>query len=225
MADMSWTGYWTSVSVVERFITPCNFTLSIDFNTSGMDAARQHAAFSRIKYFVEDVLHESVLMCLDNPLVANFKSNTTSKVILFNTEPLEVIVAATLWKKFNKITEGKIEIVRVSISSDQSDGLVSHLEDDHLIDDDGEISHDPFAQYNNAIWWNRSDMGVSDWTEIDSDNPNKKTIHLDSTEWPSFLDWDFITVTDEDVDKPQKDNVVSIKKGKWKPEVIPGDKT
>jgi hypothetical protein len=228
MADMSWTGHWTSISVVDNFLSPCNFTLSIDFNTAGVNAARHHLAFSRIKHMVEETLHESVLISLDNPMISYFKNHTVSKVIPLTTDPLEVVIAATLWKKFNKITEDEIEIVRVSISSDQSDGMISHLEEHDLIDDHGEVNIDPFAAISNSIWWNRSDMGVSDWVEIDAENENKKTIHLDTTDWPEYLQWDFITIgKDGVIENPVKvtDNVVPLKKGKWKPEVIPGDKS
>lgn len=228
MADMSWTGHWTSVSIVDNFISPCNFTLSIEFNTAGVNAARHHLAFSRIKHVVEEVLHESVLISLDNPMISYLKNHTMSKVIPLHTDPLEVVIAATLWKKFIKITEDEIEIVRVSISSDQSDGMISHLEEPDLIDNEGELNIDPFASVKQAIWWNRSDMGVSDWVEIDAKNDNKKTIHLDTTEWPEYLQWDFITISDDGViSNPVKisDNVIPIKKGKWKPEVIPGDKS
>ena len=161
-------------------------------------------------------------------MISYLKKHTMSKVIPFHTDPLEIVVAATLWKKFIKITEDEIEIVRVSISSDQSDGMISHLEEPDLIDNEGELNIDPFTSVKQAIWWNRNDMGVSDWVEIDAENDTKKTIHMDTTEWPDYLQWDFITISDDGViDTPVKvsDNVIPIKKGKRKPEVIPGDKS
>lgn len=223
MADMSWTGHWSSVVVIDKFIHPCNYSLSIDFNAGGSDPVRQHTAFSRVKYLVDELMHDSVLISIDSSLLPVFKNDSFAKTITFAVDPLEVIIAATLWRKINAITENEIDIERISISSDQSEHLVSHI--DHEFMDDNDITTDPFVIHKQKAWWNRSDSGVTDWMEIvnvDDDGKKHAIIKLDTTEWPEFLSWDF----DEKVfDKTDKDNVISIKPAKWKPEVIPGDKT
>lgn len=224
MADMSWTGHWSSVVVIDKFIHPCNYSLSIDFNAGETDAVRQHTAFSRIKYLVEEIMHDSVLIAIHNPLLAIFKNDTFGKTITFAVDPLEVIIAATIWRKINAITENEIELERISVSSDQSENLVSHIDQDFMDSVDNDLTTDPFIIHKHKVWWNRSDAGATDWMEVtgtDEDGKKHIAIKLDTTEWPEFLDWDF---DDKVFDKTNKDNVISIKSTKWKPEVIPGDK-
>lgn len=224
MADMSWTGYWTSVTVIDKFIHPCNYTFSIDFTGGSDDAVRQHMAFSRIKYLIDDILNDTIHCSMNNPLLPVLK-DTYTRVVTFSTDPIEVVVAITLWHKILQITEGEIDIERIGVSTDQGDNLVCWIDQLFMEETDLSIVEDPYKSFNEKAWWNRPDAGATDWMEItDTEDPIKKkaNVKLDYTDWPEYLQWDF----DKKVlDTPAPDNVISIKPKKWKPEVIPGDKS
>lgn len=221
MADMTWNGRWNVVSVVEDFIQPCNYNISIDFNTGSDDPAQQHMAFARIKYFVEEVLDQSVFISLDSPFLPVFKKSQ-SRVIGFGNAPLEVIITASIWSKIEAFTEGTLELERISLSCDVGDGLINHIDSDFMSSVKDDLLIDPIAVHKEKIWWNRADMGVTDWIEmVVEEDKIRATVRIDNEPWPEFLQWDF---EEKLVDSDNKDNVVSLK-GKWKPEVIPGDKT
>lgn len=224
MAEMSWTGYWSGISVIDKFLHPCNYTFSIDFAGSSEDAARQHNAFCRVKYLIEEILDDCIMCSMDNPLLPVFK-DTYTRVATFATDPIEVVIAITLWKKISQITAGEIELERIGVSSDQGDNLVCWIDQLFMDETELDIVTDPYEQFKEKAWWNRDDAGVTDWMEIsDTEDPVKKkaSVKLDCTDWPEFLQWDY---DNKNIDTPAKDNVISIKSAKWKPEVIPGDKT
>lgn len=221
MADMTWNGSWSAVSVVEDFIQPCNYKISVEFNTSSDDPARQHTAFARIKYFIEEVLNQSVFIGADSQFLPVFKKSQ-AKVICFGNAPLEVIVTASLWSKIEAFTEGALEMERISISTDVGDHLINHIDAEFISNVREDLLADPLAPHKEKIWWNRPDMGVCDWIEIIPEEDRiRALVRIDNEEWPDFLQWDF---EEKNIDSGPKDNVVSLK-GKWKPEVISGDKT
>lgn len=220
MADMTWNSSWAAVTVVEDFIQPCNYKISVDFNTGSDDPAQQHMAFARIKFFVEEVLNQSVFMSLDSPFLPVFKKSQ-SKIIGFGNAPLEVIITASLWSKIEAFTEGVLELERISLSCDIGEGLINHIDAEFMDSVKNDLLSDPVAEHKEKIWWNRADMGVCDWIEIiPEEDKIRALVRLDTEAWPEFLQWDF---QEKSIDDEKKDNIVSLK-GKWKPEVIPGDK-
>ena len=220
---MTWTGKWNGICVVDKFIQPCNYTMSVDFDTTDDDVSHQHTAFSRIKFFVEQVLHESIVISMDSVFLPAFK-NSQSNVICLGNEPVDVTLATVLWSKIEQFCEGHLELHRISVSSDLGDGLVSHVDADFVDAMRTDLLRDPFVEHGNKIWWNRTDLAVGDWVEIvKTDTESRAIIHLEEREWPDFLEWEDAQVDDKPSDG---ENVVSIKnRQRWKPEVIPGDKT
>lgn len=220
---MTWTGTWNGICVVDKFIQPCNYTMSVDFDTTDGDVSNQHTAFSRIKFFVEEVLHESIVICMDSVYLPAFK-NSQSTVLCLGNEPVDVTFAAALWSKMENFCEGHLLFERVSLSSDLGNGLVSHIDADFVDSLRDDLLSDPFIEHGNKIWWNRPDLAVSDWIEItEREGTRHAIIHIEDREWPDFLSWDS---DPSEIRSDNSENVVSIKnRERWKPEVIPGDKT
>jgi hypothetical protein len=223
MADMTWTGTWNGICVVDKFIHPCNYTMSVDFDTTDGEVIHQHTAFSRIKFFVEEVLHESIVISMDSVYLPALK-DSHSRIICLSNEPLDVTLAAALWSKMESFCEGHLEFQRISLSSDMGDGLVSHIDVDFVESIRDDLLNDPFVAHGSKIWWNRPDLSVSDWIEVtEREGKPHAAIHIEERDWPDFLSWDD-DITDTKPDNGE--NVVSIKnRERWKPEVIPGDKT
>jgi hypothetical protein len=217
MADMSWRGGWSSVTVVGEYMGPCNYEVEIDFDVMTDDPLAQNTAYNRMKYLFESIYQDNVLICLDNPLVPVLKKMMRSQVIVFPLEPLDMIVAGVSWYKLHNICESHIQLERIRISSDQSDDCILNITDDFMKESKG-LSEDLFLPYGKPAWWFRSDFGVEDWIEnVDG----KLQAHYSEEAWPEFLQWDW---RPEDTEHNDKNNVVKLDK-KWKPEVIKGDKT
>lgn len=218
MADMSWRTVFTTVTVIDKFISPCSYVFEIAFDLDTEDSEKQNTAFLRIKHLIENILDDSVLICLDNPLLPVLKKDTETTVVTFILEPMDLIIATTLWRKIEAITEGLLVIERISISSDKSDNLCINISPDFM-EDGSMLDEDPFVKYGKPAWWFRNDLGIEDW--INEGDPETQ-IHYNVNSWPDFLEWDYTPVEEKPAEP--KDNVVKLDK-KWKPEVITGDKT
>jgi hypothetical protein len=217
MADMSWRTVFKTVTIVDKFISPCNYVFEIAFDLDTEDTAKQNTAFLRIKHLIENVLNDSIFICLDNTLLPVLKKDSETAVITFILEPMDLVIATTLWRKIEAITDGLLVIERISLSSDKADNLTINLSQDFM-EDASMLEEDPFKKYGKPAWWFRNDLGVEDW--IEEGDPQMQ-IHYNVNRWPDYLEWDY-EFKEEDAEP--KDNVVPLDK-KWKPEVITGDKT
>ncbi len=89
--------------------------------TSGRD---QNLALARLKYFVYDILENSVF--LNHKHVDQRKKFTAAglRVITLPDEPVDQILGMTLCTKFNAIQQGRMIVTDLDISSTQGDNVV-----------------------------------------------------------------------------------------------------
>jgi hypothetical protein len=218
MTDMSWSSTWSCCSVIDDYIGPCYYDISISFEMLTTDTSEQTVVFGRIRSLIKDIYQDALFIGMDNPLLPMFKKKTKQLIITFPTVPNDLTVSLATWKKIDAICEGKARVNNVMISCDQSDNLTVHYDEDfvHSPETTEEFKLMPWPEQ--PAWWYRSDAGVGDWMETIKD---KNKLHIEVTDWQPMLRWDY------KLDKNKyknTDNVVPLKKS-WKPEVISGDKT
>lgn len=209
MTDLSYEATWDSVICLEDWLSPNKYTAKIYFDIETDSGDHQNIAFERCKIFVETLMHNSLLINMDNPLVQTLHKTTKQKIITLPNEPLDVIIAAILYHKLNAISEGNMIINQIKIKSDQGDNVWVHFDEDFAMAF-GSLENSMYEKINSEKpWWYRPDASSCDWFEI-----KKKEVkfHLHKVAWDKSLSWD----TDED---NKKSNLL------WKPHVIDGGKS
>jgi hypothetical protein len=99
------------------------YTLTVHMTTVNMDGDYHNIAYERMKYWVDDVLSDSILIYEKDPLVDVWLS-TEQRIILFPEQPVDQVVGILLYSKFNAITEQQFIINEVEISSALGDDVV-----------------------------------------------------------------------------------------------------
>jgi hypothetical protein len=149
-----------------------SFTVFIEILTD--DPYEQSVALERMKYFIDEVVTNSVFVeASDNKVIDTF-TGLGMKVCVLPLEPYDQAISIALLLKLNAITEGKFNITNMSFKSQLSDDV------EYLIDIDDEV--EAYATKNN--WWNDSGSNISnkksnkkdkivklhkdnEWTELD----------------------------------------------------------
>jgi hypothetical protein len=145
------------------------FDVSIDFIWTSPDLASGNAAFLKIKYFLEEVLHQSVFTHKDAPMNINGLENVP---VMFPYVPTNDIIAMTLHAKLNAIAGEFVEVISVKVASKYTFPIMSYTyADDHyealpsLKDFTG---YDVGEYFYETPWWFRSSPETYEH-EIDED--------------------------------------------------------
>lgn len=105
----------------ESVINQYTFTISAIAVTD--DPEELQTAFNRIYYWLVNVFNHAVLIDAGNPLINVYKQ-TNLKVISFPMIPSDQVVGVAVYCKLNAITEGKIEITDIEISSTNGEDVI-----------------------------------------------------------------------------------------------------
>ena len=207
MNDLSWSTEWTSVVVVDDFIGPNNYMLSISFDVTTDNAVEQNTAFQRIKDFVYQTLENSLMISHESRHLDYFLDNTEQTTVVFADKPVDLVVLATLFWKFTSIVEGRIDVNFMTLSSSYGDNISIHFDKEFA--EEITVIKPPAAFKDSGLepWWLRKDAGFND--RIMEGKPV-----LGIEPWPKKLQF----ASDKKKDK-------SDKPANWKPEIIDGGKT
>ena len=152
-----------------------SFTVFIEILTD--DPYEQSVALERMKYFIDEVVTNSVFIeSIENKAIDTF-TGLGMKVCVLPLEPYDQAIAIPLLIKMNAITEGKFNVTNMSFKSQLSDDV------EYLIDIEDEV--EVYAIKNN--WWNDSGSNISNKKSNKKDKIVK--LHKDN-EWTELdLGW------------------------------------
>jgi hypothetical protein len=153
------------------------YDIDLHFNVETENIKEQNIALERIKFYLAECLEYSIFVhdkeedAIEKYMAANLK------VSVLPEEPYDQIVAIMLMTKLNAITEGRLVITDVSISSRMSDG-VSCM---HDIDD----NIGPFILKD---WWSENNTKINSYKYSPK---NKKILKLiKPIDWSDvYLNW------------------------------------
>ena len=209
MTDISVKFKWDSVIVLDDWISTNKYKCKVYFDIETENGEDQNVAFERCKVFIDLILADSLLININSPLLQTLSKKTKQKIITLPNEPLDIVLAAVIYNKFNTICESRLIVNKVEISSRQGDDICIHF--DHEFNQSfNQLDNEMFNQLNETPWWFRADASYGDWFE-----QTKKEIkfHKHVGDWQKELQWE--TVKDDSKEKISK----------WKPEIIHGGKT
>lgn len=152
-----------------------SYEFDLTFNVETESIVEQNIALERIHYYLYECLKHCVFVNKTDATAIDKYSNIDMNVCTLPEEPYDQIVGIMLMSKLNAISEGRLVITDITISSDMSAG-VSCL---HSIEE----SMGPFTDKG---WWNDSTQRINNLVN------NKKIVKLAKlkSEWQDvYLDW------------------------------------
>jgi hypothetical protein len=159
-----------------------SFTVFIEILTD--DPYEQSVALERMKYFIDEIVTNSVFVEASDIKVIDTFTGLGVKVCVLPLEPYDQAISIALLLKLNAITEGKFNITNMSFKSQLSDDV------EYLIDIDDEV--EAYATKNN--WWNDSGSNLNNKKSNKKDKIVK--LHKDN-EWTELdLGWKHVCKPD-----------------------------
>jgi len=160
------------------------FEVEVEFGWLSNDYAKSNAAFLKIKFFIENLMHQSVIT---HPSAKVNMANIDNKVIVLPHPPANDVIAMMLHSKLNAIVSEYIEVISVKVGSKGIDPVISYTHADDIypaLPTPKEwIKSDDY--YYDVPWWCRNSTDTEDNEQMSKSNltsvPKSDTI-LDDLE-------------------------------------------
>lgn len=166
-----------------------NYTLKLYMITNTPDGVASNIAYDRIKHFIYNEVDSAIFINSDNVDQCKLYHAAGLNIVTLPSDPVDQLVGIMLQHKLSAITEGRLLIAEIEISSSIGDGLVYSYGDGEDVSD-----------LDIPTWWKSSGLAHHDSSLIDSDNI--LSIHQNSI-WHEFdLAWP------SDEDEPPTGNTV-----------------
>jgi hypothetical protein len=184
---------FSAIIIDDTRMVPTTFNVSINVITATENGAHQNIAFQRILFFINEILRNSVIINAKNPIILDvFKMFPRNHFCVIPDDPYEQLIGFILFHKLSAITEEKLEIDRIIISSNTSNDIM------YTIDDFNDFESEDTDKID---WWNRSDITCSE------DDKLTAAIAWDDID----LNWDY-NPEDDEVEFQQEPTFSQLKK-------------
>ena len=195
---------------VDTMLLSDTFEIEIDFVWNTPEIAKGNSAFLKVKYFIEECLHQSIFTHPSAPMkFVDIENN----VVMFPYVPTSDIIAMTLHAKLNAIADGAIEVLLVRLGSkyDHTNMLYTYADEEYpaLPKMSDWIDH---KYYYDKPWWFRNSPETHEH-EVDENTDLTKP-----PEYDNVLDEIEKVVLGELKLKEEGGEVVNI--NAWKPEIV-----
>jgi hypothetical protein len=186
------------------------FEVSIDFAWTTPELEKGNAAFLKIKFFIEELLHHSILTHPTAPIDMDFADNN---IVLFPYIPTNDVIAITLHAKFNAIADGNLEVLSVRVGSKVSTPSIryTYAEPEYPMLPDMKTFIGEGRHFYPVPWWFRPSTDFYDFL-ADEDDDLTNPPPSDNI----FEDIDKIVTGEMGV--PKNGEIIEIPK--WKPQII-----
>jgi hypothetical protein len=126
-----------------------NFEITMNVYTD--DTYAQNIAVSRLDFFLDILMEDSVIVCADNTDIIQKYTDAGLKVCTTPEQPYDQIVAMVVLLKLNTIMEGHLFVTDIHFTSALGNGITF------------ELQHE-LAEAMTPIkgWWTRNDMSICD---------------------------------------------------------------
>ena len=187
------------------------FQIEVEFGWTSPDYAKSNAAFLKIKFFVENLMHQSIIT---HPSAKVNLTHIENKIVMLPHPPSNDIIAMVLHSKLNSIVGDYIQVLSVKVGSKGIDPVISYTHADEtypaLPTLKEWVKSDDY--YYDAPWWGRNSTHTQDFevnAETDLTNVPKPDTILE--------DLEKAILGELKIEKPGGE-VVEI--SDWKPEII-----
>ena len=187
------------------------FEVSIDFIWSSPDLAKGNAAYLKIKFFLEEILHQSVFTHKDAPMTLH---NLENNLVVFPYVPSSDIIAMTLHAKLNAIADGYLDVISFKIGSkfDHVNMTYTYADEEYPAMPKLKDWVDSDKYYYDQAWWFRNSPETQDY-EVDENTDLTKP-----PEYDTVLDEIDSVIMGELKLREDGGEVINI--NGWKPEIV-----
>ena len=179
------TWHWQSGLVYQDAFYINTYTARIRMHTTSMYDQDHDVAYGRMDYWFEEVMQDSVMINADSAAAKAYAA-TGQRLLMFPDDPVDQLVGIMLCLKLNAITEGRLIITDVDLSSVHgADMTYQHNQSEAL---------GPLAA---AGWWQDT---RPIWNHTASSTRGSKVVSLNrAADWNSLeLDWHSNSPRDRD---------------------------
>lgn len=191
---LTWATSFNCTVLVGESIFPNKFNAKITFDVVTTDYDHQMIAIDRMKFFLQSVCAMRMMVSMDSKTLPKIRKITpNNQYITVASHPSDEIIAAALLSKMISITEGKLDVYAIELSSEVGGDVVASVSEDelgHYLPVPSEFFEDKAA----LPWWLRSDAGASD-LYVKTKSGSK--VESEISAWSEYLlSWD----GDDDLD-------------------------
>lgn len=129
--------------VTENIIVPNYYSIKLSIEPYDQSPDNVTLGFRKLRHFVDNCLHNSVIINQTHTLVSSFKT-MDNNVVLTPVDPYDYFLGAILYCKFFSISEKYFDIIQISIDSSIGDRV------QYNIFDPSECGIDLTGEF----WWN-----------------------------------------------------------------------
>ena len=172
--------FQAAVYVEETFLMNI-YEITLKMHVVTGDSKEQNIAMSRINYMIEDCfqncvfVHQTETAVIEKYIAANLKVSTTPD------EPYDQLLAILLLTKLNIITEGRLLITDITLSSGLSDGI--------------EFLYSPALEHTPLTtgisnWWNELNTKIVDFPKRETKKEKIVKLVKKTNDWVHLnLEW------------------------------------
>lgn len=172
--------FQAAVYVEETFLMNI-YEITLKMHVVTGDSKEQNIAMSRINYMIEDCfqncvfVHQTETAVIEKYIVANLKVSTTPD------EPYDQLLAILLLTKLNIITEGRLLITDITLSSGLSNGI--------------EFLYSPALEHTPLTtgisnWWNELNTKIVDFPKRETKKEKIVKLVKKTNDWAHLnLEW------------------------------------
>lgn len=207
--------------LMDDTLLPNDYTVTVEFDTKGDSGHEQWLSFERMRTFVTECMDTCIFAHVDNPLIPKLHASLKTNIVTLFEEPIDMVIGMVLMSKLAAISEDRMLIFTVSISSKLGDDVINKIEAEDMLIADTMTNSKVKQLTGNPPWWFRSDAGC---TDIILTSKKKVVVKHDQVTWESMqLGWD----QPEEVVDDKQAPVLKPNKGLigWKPKIIDGGKS
>jgi len=167
---------WQSGIVYKDYFYINTYTAKIYMHTTSMYDHDHDVAYGRMEYWFQEVMQDSVLLSTDSANVKAYAA-TGQRLLLFPDQPVDQLVGIMLCLKLNAITEGRMIITDVDLSSVHGADMRFHHNQSEAV-----------GPLGTAGWWQDSRPV---WSHATAHTRGSKVVSLNrAADWNSLeLDW------------------------------------
>jgi hypothetical protein len=107
---------WQSATVYDEDFYINHYTAKIQMHTTAMDTEENATAYERMDHWFQQVMQDAVMISAENARLKAYAA-TGNRLLIFPGDPVDQLVGIMLCLKLNSITEGRLIITDVDLSS------------------------------------------------------------------------------------------------------------
>lgn len=100
-----------------------HYDITLHITVTAQDSSETNTAYDRVNYWIREIFGNSVLICQDSDKIPAWEA-TGQRYIIFPDQPVDQLVGIMLFHKLNAISEARLEITEIEISSGLDDFVV-----------------------------------------------------------------------------------------------------